>query len=313
MTRDELLRRLRPVTLEDRPLIDRYLTRHPPTVSELTFTNLFCWAEVRHHLWCEHQGHLLCAYRQGDCCLSFYPPVGPDPAAVINERVEGLRDYCWARLDADLAARLGPELRPQLDRANSDYVYRVEDLRALAGKAHHSKRNFARRFAELYRPEVRPLTPARTADCLHVQELWLEGQRNNETARDESTALGKALRHFDELSLKGVAVFAGGTLTAFAIGEPLNPTTWVEHFEKALPDYTGAYPFLLQAFAQSLPDGIDFLNREQDLGIEGLRRAKESWHPAFLVEKYKVKVRCPARTAREDTPAVAPVGAVAGQ
>jgi hypothetical protein len=291
MTRDDLLRLLRPVTLADKPLFDAYLARHPPTVSELTFTNVFCWAEVRHHLCGEHQNHLLSAYRQGDCCLSFYPPVGPDPVALLRQRIDGLRDYCWTRLPSDLVARLGPEARPVLDRDNSDYVYRVEDLRTLRGKDYHGKRNLARRFADLSAPEVRPLTPELAAECLHVQEQWLEGQRHNESARDESTALVKAVRHFDELGLRGVAVLAGGALVAFAIGEPLNPSTFVEHFEKALPGYTGAYQYLLRAFAESIPEGFTLLNREQDLGVEGLRKAKESWHPALLVEKYNLRVR----------------------
>jgi hypothetical protein len=70
MTKDELLGLLRPVTLADKPLFDRYFARYSPTVSELTFTNAFCWAEIRHHLFGEYQGHLLISYRQKDCCLS---------------------------------------------------------------------------------------------------------------------------------------------------------------------------------------------------------------------------------------------------
>jgi hypothetical protein len=307
LTRDELLKSLKPVTLADRPLFDDYLGRYPPVVSELTFTNAYCWAEVRHHLFCEHEGHLLLCYRHKECCLSFYAPVGPEPARLLGERIEGLRDYCWTRLDAGMAAGLGRGARPILDRDNSDYVYRTEDLRTLRGKAYHSKRNFAHRFAELYHPEVRPLTSSDAAECLHIQEQWLEAQRNNETARDESTALTKALHNFEALALSGIGVFVEGVLAAFAIGEPLNPTTFVEHFEKGLPSYTGVYQFLLQAFARSIPESYPFLNREQDLGLEGLRRAKESWHPAQMVEKYTLKVRkqaCPsARPPRECEPA----------
>jgi hypothetical protein len=291
MTKDELLTLLRPVILDDKPRFDRYLSAYPPVVSELTFTNAFCWAEVRHHLCCEWEGHLLICYRQGDCCLSFYPPIGPAPATVLARRIDGLRDYCWTRLNKELVAGLPPWARPVPDRANSDYVYQTADLRTLAGKAYHAKRNYARRFAELYAPEVRPLAADLISGCLQVQERWLEDQRNNESARDESTALIKALRHFHDLRLQGVGILVGGSVVAFAIGEPLNPTTYVEHFEKALPGYTGAYQFLLQSFAQSVPEGFVYLNREQDLGTDGLRRAKESWRPAFLVEKYAVRIR----------------------
>src|SRR5262245_51709914 len=170
MTKDELLGLLRPVTLEEKPLFDRCLSAYPPTVSELTFTNAFCWAEVRHHLCCEYDGHLLVCHRQGDCCLSFYPPVGPAPAALLAARIDGLRDYCWTRLDRVLAAALPAWARPVPDRANSDYVYRTQDLRDLPGKAYHAKRNHARRFAEIYNPEVRPLTAGLAPGCLHVQE-----------------------------------------------------------------------------------------------------------------------------------------------
>jgi hypothetical protein len=291
MKYDELLALLRPVTLEEKPRFDGYLSKYPPAVSELTFTNAYCWAEVRHHLCCEWEGHLLTCYRQGDCCLSFYPPVGPAPATMLARRIDGLRDYCWTRLDRDLVAGLPAWARPVPDRANSDYVYRTGDLRALAGKAYHAKRSYTRRFADLYAPEVRPLTADLAPGCLQVQEQWLEGQRNNESARDESSALIKALRHWDDLGLHGVGVLVGGSVVAFAIGEPLNPTTYVEHFEKALPGYTGAYQFMLQAFAQSVPDPFVHLNREQDLSVKGLRRAKESWHPAFLVDKYTLRIR----------------------
>ncbi len=79
--------------LGDKALFDRYLLRYPPAVSELTFTNAFCWAEIRHHLFRECEGHLLVCYRQKDCCLSFYPPVGPEPVALLVRPIEGLRDY----------------------------------------------------------------------------------------------------------------------------------------------------------------------------------------------------------------------------
>jgi hypothetical protein len=124
-------------------------------------------------------------------------PVGPEPAALLARRIDGLRGYCWTRLDQALADQVSAWTRPVPDRANSDYVYRTEDLRALAGKAYHAKRNYARRFAELYQPEVRPLTAALAAGCVHVQEQWLEDLRNNKSARDESSALIKALRHFE--------------------------------------------------------------------------------------------------------------------
>ncbi len=293
MTKDKLLKLLRPVTRDDKPLFDRYLSQYESKISELTFTNIFCWSEIKHYLFGECREHLLIAYRENDCCLSLLPPVGPRPASIVKKRMEGFRDYCWTRLDEELATRLGPEVRLIPDRKNSDYVYRLADLRALPGREFHAKRNLIKRFAVL-QPETRPLTSALLNECIHIQEQWLESQRNNESARNESAALIKALHHFEPLALHGIGVFTKGSLVGFAIGERLNSSTFVEHFEKALPEFTGAYQYLLQAFAQSIPDSFTYLNREQDLGLDGLRRAKESWHPALMVDKYTLKVRCQA-------------------
>jgi hypothetical protein len=293
MTKDQLLKLLKPVTVDQKGLFDRYLSPYPPSISELTFTNIFAWAEIKHYLFCEVEGHLLISFREDDCSLSFLPPVGPRPVRMVKRRIEGLRDYCWRRLEEGLAAQLRPTFRLAAEYENNDYVYRIADLRELPGKEFHAKRNFAKRFAAL-NPQIRPLTSALAPACIHVQEQWLESQRNNVSARDESAALVKTLHHWDALSLHGIGVLVEGSLVGFAIGEPLNPSTFVEHFEKALPEFTGVYQFLLQAFAQSIPSPFTLLNREQDLGIEGLRRAKESWRPALIVKKYMLKLRAPA-------------------
>ena len=307
MTKDDLLQMLKPVSLKDKPFLDGYFSKYPPTISELTFTNIYSWCEIRHHLFCEHEGHLLICYRGKDCCMSLYPPVGPQPADLLQQPIEGLRHYCWTRLDGGLAAEVRRAGRLVLDRDNSDYLYRLTDLRELPGKKYHAKRNLIKRFADL-QPTVSPLTRALAADCLHIQEQWLEEQRGNETARNESTTLIKALHAFDELGLHGIGVFVAGTLVAFAIGEPLNPSTFVEHFEKALSGYVGVYQYLLHEFALSIPPSFTLLNREQDLGIEGLRRAKESWHPAMLLKKYTLKVRRP-----ETAPPVLELAETAGR
>lgn len=282
------LHRLRPVTLKDRPVFDRYLKKYPQQISELTFTNIFCWAEVKHHLWCEQDSHLLVSYRKQDCALKFLPPVGPSPERIIQTSLPGLSHYAWTRLPEGLANRLTRDRRPVFDRDNSDYVYALADLRELAGKRYDGKRNFIKRFQQ-YAPVIKPLTKSMTADCLRVQEAWLATQRNNPSAVEESTALMKALQHFDALSMMGVAVFVQGSLAGFAVGEPLSSTMFVEHFEKALPEYKGVYPYLLHAFARHIPPSFTELNREQDLGLPGLRKAKESWQPQRMIGKCSVK------------------------
>jgi hypothetical protein len=287
-----LLDRLRPVTIADRKLINGYLSKYPPVISELTFTNIFCWAEVKHHMFSEQDGHLLITFREKDGCLSIMPPVGPHPEKIMHRTPEGLKKIRWARVPENLEKKVDLGRKLVLDLANSDYVYRREDLVEMKGKSYDGKRNFVKRFAEL-NPTVRPLTSADVSDCIRIQEQWLETQQHNLSARDESTALIKALENYDTLPLHGIGVFRENALVGFAIGEPLNKTTFVEHFEKALPENKGVYQFLLNAFVKSIPSTYTHINREQDLGIDGIRVSKESWQPEYMIRKYTYTLHCP--------------------
>ena len=279
---------MRPVTLADRSTFDRYFTEFPPEPCECTFADIFVRAELRHFLWCECEGHLVVAFRGREGCLEFLPPAGPDPEHIMQEHFSGFERYHWARIPKPLTEKL-PGVPWELDRNNSDYLYSLADLRALDGKKYDGKRNFIRRM-EKENPEFRPITAAMATDCIRIQELWLETQLDNPTAKDESSSLMKAVQHWDHLALTGIGVFVGGEMVSFAIGEHLNPTTYVEHFEKALPGHTGLYPYTTHAFVQSVPAQYQLLNREQDLGIEGLRKSKESWNPVGMTEKYTWKV-----------------------
>ncbi|TSC99973.1 MAG: hypothetical protein Greene101449_413 [Candidatus Peregrinibacteria bacterium Greene1014_49] len=275
--------------MADKPLFDHYLKTHPPTISELTFTNIFAWAEVKHHLYYECDKHLLVTYRDEKSILHLLPPIGPNPAHIMEQPLMGCRHYRWSRISEHLAHTTKLGVHPVYDRKNSDYVYPIADLRLLEGKKYDGKRNFIRRCGKLG-TQARLLTAHDAAACLRIQEQWLENQKGNLSARDESTALMKTLEHYSDLGVQGIAAIVDDRLVGFAIGEPLNKTTFVEHFEKGLPEVTGIYPFLLQEFAKSIPDAFTHLNREQDLGIEGIRKAKESWHPAYLERKYMLKM-----------------------
>ncbi len=288
---NEALQHSKPVTIDTKPLFDKYLSQFPPTVSELTFTNILCWTEVKHHLYCEYEEHLLISFRDDRNRLNFFVPIGPHPEKIMNKPFSGDHPYLWSRISEHLAHSVSRNSHPVYDRKNSDYVYNLSALRTLEGKKYDGKRNFIKRCSKLS-PIVQPLTKEDVAACLQIQEQWLETQRGNPSAKNESTALMKALQYFDVLPLHGIGIFIEDTLAGFAIGEPLNARTFVEHFEKGLPQFTGIYAFLLQAFAQSIPDTFTHLNREQDIGIEGIRTSKESWNPEYLERKYTVRMQC---------------------
>lgn len=290
MSHERLIALMKPITLAEKDLFERSLAAFPPAVSEWTFADIFCRTEIRHFLYCEYEGHLLVSFRSADGCLNLFPPVGPQPENVVRASFDGLCRYRWVRLDESISEKLA-EFPLEFDMNNSDYLYDLDQLRRLEGKKYDGKRNFVRRFQKLA-PEVRELTPESALECIGVQEEWLEGQQDNPTAKDESTAFIKAMQHFSLLALRGIGVFLEGKLVGFAIGEPLNPATYVEHFEKALGGYTGLYPYLLHEFAKAVPPPFTILNREQDQGFPGLRKAKESWNPLGIVKKYNWNVAC---------------------
>lgn len=278
-----------PIALSDRPIFDQYFAQYPPVVSSLNFANLFCWQLPSDYRFREVEGHLVISFVDAGQTL-FYPPVGPQPDHLMVEILPSSAGYAWTRVPEELARRIGDRLPLVFDRDNSDYLYRLEDLRALRGKRYDGKRNFIKRCAALG-PRVVPLGSEVRPACLELHDHWLKRQKipRDPLLQEEAAAVRRALEHFDGLSLHGIAVLISGEVRGFAIGIPLNANTFVEHFEKADEEITGIYPFLLSEFVQSIPAHFTFLNREQDLGIPGLRRAKESWQPFGLVRKYRLR------------------------
>ena len=171
------------------------------------------------------------------------------------------------------------------DRNNFDYLYRREDLACLPGKQYHKKRNHVNAFLNNYAYDEQPITDRNTRDAIEVLEEWRRehpGTTDYEAARE---ALD--LRH--KLGLKGYLVYVDEKPAAYTLGEPLaKGKSFVVHFEKATGTYRGIYQFINKAFACILPQHYIHINREQDLGDEGLRQAKMTYRPSGFVKKYKV-------------------------
>ena len=137
------------------------------------------------------------------------------------------------------------------------------------------------------RKVTRPLTPALIPHCLELEEKWCEehGCDEAESLEHERKALNFALRHFEELDLFGGTIWVDGEIVAFTYGAPINQDTFGSHIEKADSRVDGAYAIINQEFAKHLPERFKYVNREEDLGIPGLRKAKLSYHPVILLEK----------------------------
>jgi hypothetical protein len=179
-----------------------------------------------------------------------------------------------------------------------DYMYRTESLATLAGKKLHGKKNHCNRFeAENPDWEFVPLTPELIPGCLEMLEEWTRNNadRLHDGIDDEHEAILRGFVAFEALGLVGGVLRAGGRILGFTLGDVINSDTCDVHFEKAYTDINGAYPMVTREFARMLmktrPEVI-YLNREDDMGQESMRRAKESFQPEYLLKKYTARYLC---------------------
>lgn len=182
------------------------------------------------------------------------------------------------------------------ERDYFDYVYDAESLRTLKGRKNQKKRNHLNYFLKEFegRYEYKRLGKENFEDCIALLKAWAVNKEEHGDAEegidDEFVAVKKIFDHYDvlEKDVKIAGVYVDGKLEAFTIGENINENMAVIHIEKANPEIRGLYPFINQQFLVNEFKDIELVNREEDLGIEGLRKAKLSYHPCKFVEKYTV-------------------------
>ena len=288
----------KPVRLEDKQIIERHTMPSGILNCDLAFANMYCWQAMYHSAWAVIDGFLVIRFHIGGSeKIGYMQPVGEgDFAGIIPAlradahahgqrlRIIGLTDEGREMIRSMHAGLFAFES----DRALEDYVYNAEDLRNLTGRRYQPKRNHINRFMSEY-PDFRyeNLTRDRFAECMQLEREWRrahEGHTSELCA--EQRAMQRAFDHFEELEMLGGCIYVGDKLVAFTFGSAVNDHTFDTHVEKADTDYDGAFTIINKLFAQHLPERFTLINREEDLGLDGLRQAKLSYHPAFLQHKF---------------------------
>ena len=179
------------------------------------------------------------------------------------------------------------------NRDYQEYVYLTESLATLSGKDLHSKKNHLNKFRSLYDYRFVPMDVSVTDLCLNKAKQWLDTKYNGnaDEYKIELDSLYVALNNFDYFNLFGGCIFVGDELAAFTVGEERSADTALVHIEKADVSYKGAFAAINCEFANMLLPKYKYLNREEDMGIEGLRRAKLSYKPAFMTDKYRCTIK----------------------
>ena len=288
------------ITLADKPIFDDFFKRSKYSGSECTFTNLFIWRSCYDILWAMEDGFLLikvCRNKEN----FFLPPFcGEDEnlPGILKKLYDYAGPYQIRGVYREIIERFEDVLPGKfiftLDRSNSDYIYLSANLASLAGRKYHQKKNHVNAFRKAY-PNYRylPMTEDITGECLEFAKRWNEQREDaedDESLRCEMCAITEALNNFTALGIKGGAIIIDGQVEAMSFGEQLNADTAVIHVEKANPEIRGLYAVINQEFCQRAWSEIKYINREEDMGIEGLRRAKLSYHPKYLLDKFVTDV-----------------------
>lgn len=272
---------------------------------EYCFTTLYMWQHVyKTRYFIGDDFAIIMAEYEGNS-FSILPLAKKDKLPDVIEYIikyfeENNKKICFRGVTKEVIEVLQNEYPDKFDyieeRDLFDYVYDADSLRTLVGRKNQKKRNHINAFLKDYegRYEYKLLDENDFNDCLELLKEWTinkeEHNEFDEGMDDESAGIRKIFEHYNYLKnlLKIAGIYVDGKLEAFTIGEFINPNMALIHIEKANPNIRGLYPYINQQFILNEFKDVEFVNREEDLGIPGLRQAKLSYHPVKFVEKYTV-------------------------
>lgn len=307
--------KFKPLDLKDRERLLPYFRQLQPEISDRCFTNLFIWQEF-YNIQISQFKDAICIFSANNTTPEkefFFPPVGQNN---IVEALDACFDFMSSRGIRPIVRRASEKFvhtymgsqngyAANEDLVVSDYIYRAEDMITLRGRRYHGQRNYIKRFKQKYsNHSTEFLNKQNISECIRFNNEWLENKllalskkldihadpppdvivflkAETETARE-------ILTNFEELCLTGLAVRIDGRICAFTIGEKLNNRTALIHIEKADHSYLGLSQFLSQTFCEQAWTGCKYINRMEDLGVEGLRKAKLALGPHHMAKKYNI-------------------------
>ncbi len=284
--------------LEDKEVISHYFKHHTSRSCERTFVNVFLWARHYNVEYAVVEDALVFKAENEEKLSYAYPAGEPQN---VKKALEVLMQYSRDRGFPFVLYNVTPDNFSQMEEwypdrfqieymeSDADYVYESEKLATLSGKKLHGKRNHINKFKAVYegRWSYEPITEDNLEECFQMALKWRNqnGCEDDPEKNAEMCVTLNSLRLFKELELTGGILRVDGKIAAFTMGEPICSDTFVVHIEKAFPDIQGAYPMINQQFVEHECMDYKYVNREEDTGEEGLRKAKRSYRPVFMVEK----------------------------
>ncbi len=286
------------IQLEQQQDYLKLLSKCPQQSSDYSFSNLFGWAEEYDLTWAWQDG--LVWIRQSKPVQQCWAPIGPwksvNWADTFDRKCE--KGLGITRVPEELAdmwrSSVGDRIKIEEERDNWDYLYSISELVELSGNRFHKKKNLVNQFKKKYNFTYEPLGPDMIDPAMAMQADWCNWRdcESSDVLSAENRSVHKVLANWEELTgLIGGVLMVDGMIVAYTIAEKLSSDTIVIHYEKGCPDFKGVYQAINQMFLENLEGDFQWVNREQDLGEQGLRKAKLSYNPVGFLKKYRVTVK----------------------
>lgn len=283
----------KPLERDDKQLFESYYSKRGIAISDHTFTNYYIWRKLDRTQLTVIDGYLCPMVIGPDKKPHFMMPLGEGN---IREVVRICLEHAGSVIRVDEAFRtaLGEseEYKIVEDRDQFDYIYLSKDLAELKGRRFDGKRNHINALLKINSFAYEKMTAAHIEECIELNELWCRNKsRESESFPNlecEADAVKEALLNKELLGLAGGVLVSSGKIIAFSLGQKLTEDTAVVHIEKSDPSMRGAAQLMNREFVRNEWAGFAYINREQDMGHPGLRKAKESYHPAGMGKKYNI-------------------------
>ena len=282
--------------IEDKEEFDKIAGRAKELCNEVPFSSLFLWAEDYGMQICIHDGTIFKRYGKDKVGYGFpYGEMETEDAVnkILNYSKQNGEKLHFYGVTEEALNKL-KEILPsnflvKEEKDIWDYVYSIEDLVSLKGRKYHAKRNHISKFKKLYDYEYEEINANNINECQEIARDWFSKKGNE--GNKEYLAIKKAFKFYNELGLYGGLIRVNSKAIAFTVGAKMNENTFVVNFEKVIGEAKEAYSIINNEFCKKIKEKWDnyrLINREEDLGKAGLRKAKMSYHPLFMVKKYTI-------------------------
>ena len=284
------------ITLEDKKIFDKHYEKYPPVHSDNVFTTLISWMQYADYHYSYKIDNLI-IYSKIKNQIRFRPPSGNKNKALFDQVIKLAQkqesDYPLGVIDLEIKKWMETNYKKLIFKPHRDYydyVYLASDLAELSGSKYSKIRNRLNKFKKNNQYSLEEISNSNIKEVnefLHRWCLWKDCE-SDIILENEKKAILYSMSHFFDLNLSGIAIRVNDKIEAISVFEKINNDTSIVHYEKASPDYDGIYKLINQESAKIIQKSSKFINRESDMGISGLRKAKMAYRPHHMIETYHI-------------------------